>query len=83
MVEELSLESGLLQLTTGHMMTGRSLKHSSYLPPVILWQALDKADQAKAAEHPMLQMLGLSTPELDSPANNVLPSYSYRLVLLL
>lgn len=51
MAEELSLESGLLRLITGHMMMSRSLKHSLYLPQVILWRALHEADQAKVAEH--------------------------------
>lgn len=88
MAEELSLESGLLRLITGHMMMSRSLKHSLYLPQVILWRALHEADQAKVAEHltrlvPLFKTPILSTPEPGSPANAVLRSHPYRLALLL
>ena len=44
MVEELSLESGLLRSIIGRMMMGRSLRHYFYLPQVMLWRAFHKAD---------------------------------------
>ena len=81
MVEELSLESGLPRSITGHMMMGRSLRHSLYLPQVMRWRALHKEDQAKVAEHLKRAVPGLSTPKPGSPATAVLRSLSKRLAL--